>query len=179
MSEVRPPSSWQIEKTVTAWLRAQEMLALDPELQNDENRLATALQVDPTAVHPDELIRRLIDAIAWAETREEAAEKLMASMKDARDRYAKRVEAMRETLLELMQIMGHRRFDDPETLRKAVIGRTNPAAVILDEGKLPAEYIRIKREPNKQLIRDDLMAGVVIPGAVLSNSAPSLQLRKP
>jgi hypothetical protein len=49
--------------------------------------------------------------------------------------------------------------------------------IITDEAALPDNVVRIKREPNKTLIRELIDQGVAVNGAELSNSEPSLAMR--
>jgi len=48
---------------------------------------------------------------------------------------------------------------------------------IIDEGLLPENFFRIKKEPNKTLIGERLKAGEDVPGAQLSNGGETLTIR--
>jgi Siphovirus Gp157 len=57
------------------------------------------------------------------------------------------------------------------------IRRTPAHVVIYDPAELPDDYWRVHREPNKQKIKEALVAAAVVPGATLSNSADTLSIR--
>ena len=52
-----------------------------------------------------------------------------------------------------------------------------PRVIITDEARLPEQFVRIKREPDKHLIASHLKAGERVEGAELSNSEPTLAVR--
>jgi hypothetical protein len=52
-----------------------------------------------------------------------------------------------------------------------------PKVVIGAENEIPAEYFRHEIKPNISAIKDALKAGKTVPGASLSNGAPSLTVR--
>jgi hypothetical protein len=99
---------------------------------------------------------------------------LMETYKTRRDRYDARVEALRALAFQLMQMA-----DVPKlTLPHATLSIRNgpPKVVIVDEAAIPENYIRIKREPNKSLIREHIQQGIDVPGASLSNAEPVIAI---
>jgi hypothetical protein len=52
-----------------------------------------------------------------------------------------------------------------------------PHVIITDEAALPDNCVRIKREPNKVLIKELIDQGVPVAGATLSNAEPILAIR--
>ena len=96
---------------------------------------------------------------------EEAA---LKSESDNLDMRRKRVEKKRESLTKyLASCMDAVQKDKVSTARCALSFRKSKAVNILDEDKLPSEYIKIveKRSPDKTEIKKAILSGVVIPGA--------------
>jgi hypothetical protein len=172
MSEPTGPSPMTIELCVAAWQRARAQLAGDPDLADDENAIRAALGADPGAMHPDDLIRRIVRAIAFATMRTAEAKAFAGTYRARQARYAKRLAALRSELLDLMQILRYPRFMALEGT--VSVARGSPSALITDEQAIPAQYVKMIRELNRRAILDDLKQGVVIEGAFLSNAAPKL-----
>ena len=59
----------------------------------------------------------------------------------------------------------------------ASVGQSKGKVVISDEAQLPDEAFRTKREVNRSWIRDQLLTGVEVPGASLSNPEPHWTVR--
>ena len=175
MEGERGPSGYAIERAVSAWQQLQAIYANDPTLADDEDVISAAL-ADAEIPHPEVLLERAIDACIWAERREVEADDLRREMVARRDRYRARSENMRRIIADLMAAIDTRRHR--AKLGRALIVRTAPSIVIIDEQALPDEYCRIVREPNKTLIHEHIDQGVIIPGAVLSNAGETVQIRK-
>jgi hypothetical protein len=177
MSDIRSPGPSTIERCVAAWQRAQAAIATDDELTIDEQPIASAFDADPSILSPDELLRRIVRALVFAEARQQEAKTLVGLLQARQRRYANRAAWLREELLQVMVALERPSFAAPfgtVTLRAGV-----PSAVIIDEEALPDEYIRITRKPDGTKILADLKQGVVIEGAVLSNGTPSVALYRP
>jgi hypothetical protein len=177
MSDIRAPSGWQIERALSAWQRLRTSLLDDPDLIADETVIASALAA-AEAQDPRDLLDRLIDAAVWTRLRAEEADKLANDMKARGDRYAQRLEWLKETIETLMAELDL-------TKRRASIGQTYfggaiASVVIIDEQKLPDEAFPPRRhqKPSKTAIREMLDQGVVVEGAVLSNPRRPLVIRK-
>jgi len=175
MSE-RAPGPSTIERCIAAWQRAKATLEADPNIDLDEQAIRTALDTDPSVVHPDELLRRIVTAIVFAEAREAESKTIAASMRARQHRYDARSGWLRELLFDVMAALERRSFAAP--LATVSIRAGKASVVITDEQALPDAYIRTKREPDRDAILHGLIAGEVIPGAVLSNPMPSVALIK-
>lgn len=173
--EPRGPSPMTIELCIAAWQRARAHLAGDPDLADDENAISNALGADPGAMHPDDLIRRIVRAIAFATMRRVEAKRMTGTYRARDQRYAKRLTALRGELLDLMQILRYPRFMALEGT--VSVARGAPSSVITDEQAIPMQYVTMKRVLNLQAILDDLKQGVLIEGAYLSNAAPKLVIK--
>lgn len=56
------------------------------------------------------------------------------------------------------------------------LGPGRPAVQVYDEQAVPADFMRVRREPNKAAIAAALKAGEDVPGARLNNAAPILTI---
>ena len=67
------------------------------------------------------------------------------------------------------------RIELPEATLSIRVGM--PKVVVTDEAVLPDTLCRIKREPDKTKIKESLLAGNAVEGAVLSNAEHTLTIR--
>ena len=171
--EPRGPGPDTVMRSIAAWERARSRLATDPELATDENAIRDAIGSDPQVVHPDELIRRAMRALTFAQLRAGEAAALIASATARKRRYVGRAQALRTLIYDLMDVLGHPRFI---TVHGTVtLKRTgNPSVLVTDEAQIPDGYFHTERTLDKQLLLADLKVGVVVDGAVLSNAAPTI-----
>jgi len=92
---------------------------------------------------------------------------------------ARRFEARRDRykglILAAMDTMGWRKREYPEATIS--MRAPQPGVQIIDETELPEGFIKTKREPDKAAIRTALNNGLAVPGAVLSNGLPAVQIR--
>jgi len=176
MADPHAPGPLAIERCVSAYQRVQHALTADDELAADEAPLAAIYAADPKILQPDELLRRFVAAIAFAEARAAEAKAFAAGMTKRSERYTGRATAMRSELLEVMIALERSSFSG-SPFGTASVKRGQQSAVVMDEQKLPADYWREKREVDRLKLRADLKQGVVIDGAVLSNPMPVLAIR--
>ena len=176
MSEPHKPGPRTIAACLEAHQRVVQALERDGELAGDEAALCSMLRADPNVVSPDELLRRFVGAIAFAEARADEAAAFAKGMKARADRYEARAQAMRDEMLVIMQLLERTSFTgSPFGTVSVRAGRQS--VVVLDEEKLPDEYWRVSRALDRMKLREDLTQGVVIDGAVLSNPMPVLSIR--
>jgi Siphovirus Gp157 len=174
-SAPRVPSAWELERTVSAWQQLRDMYASDPALADDEDVIAVAL-ADAEITHPDVLLGRAIDALVWCERREVEADDIRREVVARRNRYQARAEAIRTLIGDLMdklEVKSHR-----AKWGAASIAMGQPSLVLTDEQLVPDEYFKTERTLMRTPLIDDLKQGVVVPGAVMSNPAPVLRIRK-
>jgi hypothetical protein len=158
-----------------ARLRTQvdTLRAAHPELwEDDDDRFLVDVLEGQTDLHA--MLASIVDRMHVDGAMSNGLRFLMETYKTRRDRYDARVEALRALAFQLMQMA-----DVPKlTLPHATLSIRNgpPKVVIVDEASIPENYIRIKREPNKSLIREHIQQGIDVPGASLSNSEPVLAL---
>ena len=171
----RAPNAWRLQQVMSVAMSARDrLLAEQPDLATDEDALIAALGAE--GVEAEDLIDRMIRAALEAEANEAAVDARMAQLQTRAVRYAKQAEAWRGAAFAAMDVLGITKRKTPEF--SASVRAARPGVVITDEAALPDKYIRITRTPDKAKLRDELAAGVVIPGAELANGTPSLSIRK-
>jgi Gp157 protein len=170
------PSPISIEVAMSIAMAALSRLRESNLLDSDDTDDAAVLKVlEGHGVEVANLLERVVAAALEAEKLEEACAQRIDDLVTRRQRFAHLGEAWRGTALAMMDALDIKRHRAPEfTL---TLGDGLQKVMIEDEAKLPEEYWRITREPNKIAIKDDLQQGVVIPGAELGIGAPRLIVR--
>ena len=168
------PNGYRIEQVLSAWHSARtRLLTEDPDLAHDEDALSGLLGVEEGDIL--NILTRLLRASVAATTLADAAGEMVANIKARQDRFKRRADLLRATAFGIMDVIDEKRITLPDLT--ASIRNGVQSAVIVDEGTLANEYIRIRREPDKAAILADLKRGVVVAGAQLSNGAPSLMIK--
>jgi hypothetical protein len=148
------------------------LLHLYPELAEDEELRLDMLEAETdTKALFSQIVSRMIEADT-AITGLQAYEK---RFKERRARMEHRVEKLRELGFKIMEAADIRKVELPEatlSIRNGV-----PNVIVTDEVLLPDQYVKIERTPKKSEIKDALKAGKQVPGAELTNGAPSLSIR--
>jgi hypothetical protein len=178
-SDERGPGPSTIERVVAAWQRAQAGLAADDNLVSDETVVSVTMP-DGEQIETDveKIIRRMVRAMLYASLRETEAKELKSAMQLREQRYKTRGEMIRRELLDIMTITERGQVVAPEgTLSLRELQRS---VVILDAEVIPDEYVTVEtvRHPDRRKMYEDLIEGVVIAGAVLSNGGKGLAFRR-
>lgn len=100
---------------------------------------------------------------------------MMDHLKKRREMLGNRIDFQRALIKRLMEAANQRSIDLPAA--KISLGKSPAKVLITDETAIPEEFVRIKREPNKTAIKEALVEGKDVPGAVLSNGGTSLTIR--
>jgi hypothetical protein len=146
------------------WEDGDEQLLLDSlEGETDFHRFLAAV------------VRRMRASEGLAAGAAAEVEELAAPGKARQQRFEQRSEAMRALAFRLMNHAEVRKVELP--LATLTIKAGVPKVIITDEAALPEDCIRIKREPNRVLIKELISQGVPIRGAELSNAEPTLAVR--
>lgn len=96
---------------------------------------------------------------------------------ERRDRLNRRVEALRDLALLVLQSANLKKVQLPEAT--LVQSASQPTIVgEPDVTLLPADMVRIKSEPDRSRIRQALLDGRELPGLSLSNAAPHLVIHE-
>jgi hypothetical protein len=158
--------------------RARHAFAADEELASDEQVIARALAIDPNILPPDDMLRRMIEAVAYAESRRDADLEMANAVKARSDRWAARAMVLRSELLDMMLAMERRSFAG-SPFRTATVREGVASLFVQDEEAIPDKYkiTTVVRRTDRIGLLADLKAGVVVSGALLTNGPPVLQLR--
>jgi hypothetical protein len=177
MSESAPrvPTAWQLERAVSAWQQLREIYAADPTLADDEDVISAAL-ADAEITHPEVLLERAIDAVVWCELREIEADNLRRDMIERRDRYRARAASIRDLIEKLLIAL--EKTKHTAKLASASMGNGPQSVVLTDPQLVPDEFVRTERHILLTPIHEAIDAGKAVPGAVLSNPAPVLRIRR-
>lgn len=104
-----------------------------------------------------------------------AAASLIAQWDERLGRFERREKAYRELIFKVMQTAGMKKHEMPIATLSITNGQQH--VVITDEAIIPDVLCRIKREPDRQKIKQMLKDGTEVRGAVLSNASPHLTIR--
>jgi len=118
----------------------------------------------------ERLLRKTQDSIYLAKACQEAER----DIHHRRARFEKRVEFGRELMKRLMEAADIRKLEFPTATLSLM--NTPPQVVVTNEDELPEEFFRIKKEPNKTLIKQALEK-TDVRGATLSNGGTSIVIR--
>ena len=142
-----------------------------PELKEDED-LKNDMLEGSTDFHEtmEKLLRRTQDSIYLAQACQDAER----DIHDRRKRFEKRVEFGRELMKRLMEAADIRKLEFPTATLS--IMQTAPQVVILNEYEIPDDFMRIKKEPNKTLLKE-MLEKMDVPGVTLSNGGTAIVIR--
>jgi hypothetical protein len=175
----RGPGPSTIERVIAAWQRAQAGLAADDNLVSDETVVSLAMsETERSAMDVETILRRMVRAMLYASLRETEADDLEKAMQLRKQRYKTRGELLRRDLLDILILTERERFVAPEgTISLRELQRS---VVILDLEAVPDEYVTVEtvRHPDKRKMHDDMIEGVIIAGATLSNGGKGLSFRR-
>ena len=175
MNEIsRPPSGYRVEQAMAAWASARaRLLADDSGLDQDEAALTELLGDAEGDV--EDVLARLLRAARDAKAMAESAAGLIEDMQARKARFARRNEAFRSTAFAILDALGRKKVELPDLTASIRAGQ--PSVQITDEDAVPDLYVHMERRIDKQTIASVLKSGGDVPGAVLSNSLPTLSLR--
>ena len=142
-----------------------------PELKEDEELKANMLEGSTDFRETmEKLLRRTQDNIYLSKACQEAER----DINDRRKRFDKRVEFGRELMKRLLEAANVRKMELPTATISLM--NTAPQVVILNEYEIPDDFMRIKKEPNKVLLKE-MLEKMDVPGVTLSNGGTSLVIR--
>lgn len=142
---------------------------------DDDDLLADAIEGQTDAF---EAVSRLLRWLNERGADVEALKALEADYAARRRRYEEQVKSARAALATFMDSTGLRKIERPEgTLSLRDAGQNTVFSADFDPERLPEDLRRWKCEPDKAAIKDALISGQSVPGAVLSNASPVLTIR--
>lgn len=142
-----------------------------PELAHDEELRICTLDCETELF---EALAALLDDIRAADALQQAIESRVGDLRARKERFARREEACRRGAMQLMEAADLR----TAALAEATLSlRPTPRSVrLINPELLPAEFFRVKREPDLSAIKAALKVGTAVPGAALSNAADTLTI---
>ena len=142
-----------------------------PELREDEELKADMLEgATDFRETMEKLLRRTQDSIYLTKACQDAER----DIHDRRKRFEKRVDFGRELMKRLMEAADVRKLEFPTATLSLM--NTAPQVVVLNEHEIPDDFMRIKKEPNKVLLKE-MLEKMDVPGVTLSNGGTSLVIR--
>jgi len=143
-----------------------------PELKDDEDLRKDMLE---GSTKFNEVIESMLLKIQDSAALSEVAELKLRGIQERKRRFDKRVEFGRELIKKLMDIADVKKMEFA-TGTVSVINKP-PSVVILDESVIPDDFMKIKKEPNKTLIKE-MLQKMDVAGCVMSNGGTSLMIRQ-
>lgn len=159
-----------IEQEITNLLAA--LYQDNPELKQDDDFKSDILEGSTDLL---EVLNMLLFDLILTESYLEGSKITRARVEQREKKLKGRQEVIRNILKRLLTAAEMRKITVPNG---TISLSAKPLSVeILDEGLIPDELMRIKREPNKTLIGEKLKAGESVPGATLSNGGETITIR--
>jgi Siphovirus Gp157 len=143
-----------------------------PQIADDEDRWLLTLESETRL---PEFLAVAVNRMQDADAKIEGIGDLIAELKARCDRFEQRSDAMRGLMFKVMQAAEVRKIELAAATLSIRAGQ--PRVIITDETRLPPNCVRIKREPDKVMIRELIDQGVPVAGAEISNSEPVLSVR--
>jgi Mu-like prophage host-nuclease inhibitor protein Gam len=99
----------------------------------------------------------------------------LKKLADRKAHFAERAKRKRAIALHYMIDLNLKNLTVPDlTVTRRLIP---PSVMIIDETKVPDEFMRIKKEPNKTAIKNALFHGEHVPGTAMSNGSETLAIK--
>jgi hypothetical protein len=146
-----------------------QLLIAHPELADDDVLRADSIEGQTGAF---EFLSKIVRKIGATKALREGTVGYRNELDERIARLERREYALRALVFKIMSTAELKRAELPEATLSIRAGQQK--VVIINEPELPAEFIRIKREPDKVRIKAALVAHEQVPGAALSNPEPSL-----
>jgi phage tail tube protein FII len=148
------------------------LLLNNPEVDEDEVLRADMIEGETGAF---EFLSDLVRKIGATQAIASGTADYIGELQERKQRLERREYALRSLIFKVMNTAEIKKAELPEATLSVRAGV--PKVVIVNEHEIPSEFMRIKKEPAKDLIKAALIAHEHVPGAALSNSEPSLSIR--
>ena len=158
--------------TTRVTLEIERLLAEYPELAEDEALRSDMIEGSTDAFA---VLSEIAKAMADAKAMSMAISDNIDALAERAARYDRRGKAMRALAQRIMEAANIRKAELPEATLS--IRAVAPSLVITDEASLPDWAWRVKREPDKAVIKERMKAGDFVPGAEMSNGGSTLSVR--
>lgn len=150
----------------------ERLLVSFPEMENDEILRRDAIEGETEAT---KLLGRLIRASKETEAQAKGLDEYIGELGERHSRLARRQEAIRKMVLDILDAAGLPNFILPEAT--LTVRRGAQKVIVTDENAIPSDYTKTRTEIDKTAIKRALEGGTIVPGAELSNSEPFLMIR--
>lgn len=148
------PSSWQIEKAMSAALKFRDQLRADIG-ECDEDTLLCALDSETDVV---DLLRLVLRSADESKHFAAAVAARIKSLQERKHRFEAREQSARGLAIEMIDALGlkDRKFIDPEVTAKC--GTTKPKISVPDASAVPDALVEIKTVITRELLMDKITA---------------------
>lgn len=154
-----------IQDEITALLLAH------PELAEDEVLRTDSIEGETGAF---EFLSGLIRKIDATKALAGGTADYIEELRGRKARLDRREHALRSLIMKVMNTASIRKAELSEATLSIRAGQ--PKVLIINDAEIPDEFMRIKKEPDKTLIKAAMVAHETVPGCVLSNGEPSLAI---
>lgn len=156
-----------IARSVAARLAAEDE-------ETDQAALIAACEVEGIDVNG--VLLALVRA--WDEASEEleTIARRMERLDDRHDRAVNKIANMKSAIASILDAIGKTKWRHPEF--SLAVTSAKPGVVVTDPDALPAEFVRVRREPDKVAIGSAIASGATVPGAEMRNGLPSLRIKR-
>lgn len=154
-------------------LKIQISLLLDrhPELAEDVDLRADMLE-GSTNLHA--IMERLLNEERQANEMIDAVKERIEKLSARRSMFRQRQTSLRDVMMSILQRADLRKVVLPEAT--VGISRRGRAVQVVDETLVPDAYCRFSREVSKTAIKEAIIAGEEVPGAILDNGGETLRI---
>lgn len=163
------PSAWTIQQVMSIAQAAASRLQADGVLDEDG---AVLFAECPDA---ETMLLRVLRAMDEAASNADAVNARITDLDVRWKRFKRQRDELRGVAFAIMEALNIAKFKHPEFTVSVQAGR--PGVVVTDAAALPTEYVRVETSPDLTKIKAALARGDEIPGATLSNSAPTIVVR--
>lgn len=163
------PSPFQLQAVMSIAQAAASRLQADGVLDEDGAALFAEC---PDA---ETMLVRVLRAMDEAASNADAVNVRITDLDMRWKRFKRQRDELRGVAFAIMEALNIAKFKHPEFTVSVQAGR--PGVVVTDAAALPTEYVRVETSPDLTKIKAALARGEVIPGAELTNGAPSIIVR--
>ena len=155
---------------LTNQYRALAQLADDPDMP--EQALADSLEGLEGEIEIK--AQALLQVVAGMEGDTVAIDAEIRRLQDRKRVITNRANSLREYLRQNMLATGIDKIECP--LFQITLTKPKPMALVLDESRIPDDYMRVVKAPDKAAILSALKAGEDVPGCALGESKAGLRM---
>lgn len=147
------------------------LLLAHPELEEDDVLRADSVEGQTGAF---EFLSRIVRLIGATQAIAGGTADYIGELQERKSRLERREMALRGLIFKVMNTADLKKAELPEATLSVRAGQRK--VVVINENEIPAEFMRIKKEPDKTLIKAALTANEHVPGTALSNAEPTLAI---